>query len=143
MPTDWVENRVTGCDASSVATIPPLAATRMKRCPVLLHLALLAVALFADDAKYIVDLPSSGKLESAATVVADTSTTQTAIRLLDAEGSLVEIARGGRSVRDGLANHFPEVLSPQSAVYSGAAVNIRQPFPATSSLISQHTRLQV
>ncbi|MCA9123557.1 MAG: hypothetical protein H6822_19120 [Planctomycetaceae bacterium] len=115
----------------------------MKRRPVFFYLVLLVVALFADDVKFIVDLPKSSRCESTATVTTDTSTTQTAIRLLDSEGSMAEVARRGRTIRDDTAKAFRELFSPFIGLRSRAAAAMLQPPPTSSSLVSQHTRLQI
>jgi len=115
----------------------------MKRCPVLLHLALICVALFADDVKFIVQLPAAVGVESALAIHADTSTPLTAIRLVDAVGSLAEVARGGKPIRDAVAKPFAELQTPLNVVCAVMAANYRQPPPALSSLVSQHTRLQL
>lgn len=121
----------------------PSAATRMKRCPVLLHLALITVALFADDVKLIAQLPLNGGVESSVAVQAETSTPLRAIRLVDAEGTLAEVARSGGANRDATAKPFSELPTPLNAVCAGMAANSSTLPPGASSLVSQHTRLQI
>ena len=115
----------------------------MKRCPVLLHLALIAVALFAADVTSIAQLPAANGIESAVAIQAETSTPLRAIRWSDAEGSLAEVVRSSRTTRDAVAKLFTEVQSPLNAVCAGMAANLRPSSPASSSLLLQHTRLQI
>ena len=131
--------------ATQVKSQPSLtfAATRMKRCPVLLHLALITVALFADDVKFVTQLPAATDSPAVVAIQADSSSPRSAIRLMDAEGSLAEVARSGRSNRDSAAKLFPGTQTPLNAVCSGKAPSLKTPPPSTSSLLSQHTRLQI
>lgn len=122
---------------------PTIAATRMKRCPVLLHLALIIVALFADDVNFIAQLPTAGGVESNVAVQSDTSAPLKAIRLADADSSIAEVARGGRLTRDAVAKPFAGLQIPLNAVCAGTAASFRQPPLSSSSLVFQHTRLQI
>jgi hypothetical protein len=115
----------------------------MKRCPVLLHLALITVALFADDVKFLAQLPLTRGVDSVVAVQAETSTPLRAIRLVDAEGTLAEVARSGGANRDAAAKPFSELPTPLNAVCAGMAANFSMLPPGVSSLVLQHTRLQI
>ena len=144
LPTDSVTNRVTRCGAIIRRSVPPtFAATRMKRCPVLLHLVLITVALFADDVKFIAQLPTAIGFDSVVAVHADSSTPLTTIRLVDAEGSLAEVARSGRATRDAAAQPFAELQTPLNSVRSWNALSLSIPLSGSTSLVSRHTRLQI
>ena len=115
----------------------------MRRCPVLLHLALIFVALFADDVSFIVQLPDTAGTQSTVAIHADSPAPLTAIRLVDAAGAFLEVGRNGRPACSSATKPFAELHIPLNAVCVGMAANFGQTCLASSSLVSQHTRLQL
>jgi hypothetical protein len=115
----------------------------MKRRHLLLPLAMVIVALFADDVKFILHFPLAVGVQSTVTIRADSSVPMTAIRLVDGAVQLMEAARNGRLLRDSVAKLFTETPSPLAVPCAGVGANIRRTPPLASSLVSQHTRLQV
>ncbi len=106
-------------------------------------MALVIVALFADDVRFIVQLPAAVGVRSTVAIHSDSSVPSTAIRLVDGAGALMEVARNGRPLRDSAAKPFAELPLPLIVACAGDVANFGQTPPPSSSLVSQHTRLQV
>jgi hypothetical protein len=115
----------------------------MKRRPVLISLALVFVALFADDVRFLVQWPTSAGVKSIVAVDADCPAPMTAFRPVDGAGALLEVARNGRPHRDLVAMPFAGLPSPAVVACIGAIANLGQTPSCTTSLVSQHTRLQI
>ena len=115
----------------------------MKRCPVSLHLALIIVALFADDVKSNTQLLAVDEAQAAA-IHSDSSAPLTAIRLLDSEGTTLAGACGSQTNRDSAAKAFAELhYEVRGSLATGIAAKHWQAPSASSTLVVQHIRLQI
>lgn len=114
----------------------------MKRCPVSLHLALIIVALFADDVKSTVQLLAAEESPAAA-IHSDSSVPLAAIRLVDSLGTTFDGPRGSRPNRDPVVKPFAEVQVAGRRFPLGIASLVWQVPSAPSSLVAQHIRLQI
>ena len=115
----------------------------MKRCPVPFHLALIIVALFADDVESNVQLLASEDALAAA-IHSDSSAPLTAIRLLDSEGTTLAGACGSRTNRDSAAKAFAELHhEARGSLATGFVANYSRAPSASSTLVAQHIRLQI
>lgn len=115
----------------------------MKRCPVSLHLALIIVALFADDVKSNVQLLAAEDTLAAA-IHSDSSAPLTAIRLVDSEWTTFAGEWGSRTNRDSAAKAFAELHHEvRGSLTTGIAANDWQAPSAHSTLVAQHIRLQI
>lgn len=142
LPADLTMYRLTSCAKRSQHPPPP-PGTRMKRCPVPVHLALIIVALFADDVKSTVQIFAAGGERAVVAVQPDNSALPSSIRLADSEGSSLEGGRGGRPSRDSVAKPFADVQAHFNFLPS-AAVSCCWRAPGTlATLVAQHIRLQI
>lgn len=115
----------------------------MKRCPLLLHLALIIVALFADDVRSTAQIFAADGERAVVAVQPDHAAPLSSIRLADSEGSSREGGRGGRPGRDSLAKSFADVQTPFNFLpWVVASCSWRAP-ATLSTLVAQHIRLQI
>jgi hypothetical protein len=115
----------------------------MKGCPVTFHLALIIVALLANDVESNVHLLAVDEAQAAA-MRSDSSAPLAAIRLLDSEGTTLAGACGSQTNRDWAAKAFAELhYEVRGSLATGIAAKYWQAPSASSTLAVQHIRLQI
>ena len=123
----------------------PIAEIRMKRWPAPVYVALIIliiIALFANDVNFNVQLSSATEVNAA--VVGDFSQQPAVIRLLDGEGTALVGALGSWGNRDAvlkvLVTYLHDNNEPLATVLATDHSLTRS---ASSTLVGQHTRLQI